>query len=60
MELKDIDKNALDFFKLIGKGVVTLIILCPCMYVFFWSDFGDTEKKFAAGLIGTIVGYWIR
>lgn len=60
LELKNINKNTLDFFRLIGKFVISLIILGPSMYVFFSEGFGDTEKKFAAGLIGTVAGYWVK
>ena len=36
--------------------LVSLVVLVPALYVLVFQD-GD--KKWAAGIVGTIVGYWL-
>lgn len=55
------DTSTVNFAKLIARFIISVLVLCVSLWgVFFSTAIGATEKQFAAGLIGTIVGYWIK
>lgn len=56
------DKKTLTFIKLIFQLVVSIIVLIPCLlFVFEQFKYNDEgTKKWAYGMIGTILGYWLK
>jgi hypothetical protein len=42
------------------RAAVSLIILACALFVILSSRFKTTEKHWAFGVIGTILGYWLR
>lgn len=50
-----------DFIKLIGAGIVTLVLLVAGLYVLlFKSHASEGLQKFAASWIGLAAGYWFK
>jgi len=45
--------------KILTQIGVTAILLVSCLSIIF-LNFPDDNKKWAMGLIGVIVGYWLR
>jgi hypothetical protein len=42
-------------------AVVTLCVLLSALYIIVKGDvYPDTQQKWAAGVVGTIVGYWLK
>jgi hypothetical protein len=41
--------------------VVSLCVLLSALYVILKGDvYPDAQQKWAAGVVGTIVGYWLK
>lgn len=38
---------------------VSFVVLCSAMYVILSKAYGDAEQKWAFGVVGTIIGYWL-
>lgn len=46
-------------FKGAMAAVITLVLLIAALWVILSKRYQDAEKKWAFGIIGTIVGYWL-
>jgi len=40
------------------QAALTFVIVPVCLYVLFFGAFGANEKNWAAGFLGTIIGFW--
>lgn len=45
--------------KFIGGGVVTLPVMLCALYVIIAPTYGDADKKWAYGAVGTLLGFWL-
>ncbi len=45
--------------KILMQIVVTIVIITAC-FSFLFLNFPEDNKKWAMGMIGVIVGYWLR
>lgn len=45
--------------KVITQVGITFILLVTCLILIF-GNFPDDNKKWAFGVIGVLVGYWLR
>ena len=43
----------------IGAAAVTLPVLCSALYVIVSPKYGDADKKWAYGAVGTLLGFWL-
>lgn len=48
-----------DFIKLTMKVVLSAAIVVFCMILIYYSP-DDNYKKWATGMIGVIIGYWLK
>jgi hypothetical protein len=51
-------KLAGDYAKVIMQIVVSLVVLTGSMFLLFQGN--EATQKIASGLIGTVLGYWLR
>jgi hypothetical protein len=51
---------SLTFQEFIVRAIVSLAILSCAMFVILSPRFKTPEKHWAFGVIGTILGYWLR
>lgn len=47
-------------FRVAMQSVVSLAILGVCLPILFSRNSSEKTQQLAAGLIGTVVGYWLR
>ena len=52
--------NSTNYIKLCVKIVVSTIVLAASLYVILSQKFPDDYNKWAFGMTGLIVGYWLR
>jgi hypothetical protein len=45
--------------KLIGASLVTGPVLLCALYIILSSTYGDADKKWAYGEVGTLLGFWL-
>lgn len=48
------------YIRLFMQVFISIIILFFSLYVLISKNFNSTEKKWAAGWVGAVFGYWIR
>ena len=46
--------------QLLGTAVVSIVVLIAALFVILSRKYADTDKKWAYGAVGTIVGYWLN
>jgi hypothetical protein len=44
--------------KMVVQVVLTLVLAPICVYVLFFSSLGADQQKWAAGFLGTMLGFW--
>jgi hypothetical protein len=44
----------------VARVVVSLIILFAGLYVILWGSYPDATIKWSFGMVGLVVGYWLR
>lgn len=49
-----------DKIKLWMMVVVTLIVLPCSLYVILFGDYDDGTKKWAFGVVGSLIGFWLK
>ncbi len=49
-----------DRIKLFARVVVSFVVLGAALYIILSRQFGDDYAKWAFGMAGVIVGYWLR
>jgi hypothetical protein len=49
-----------DLAKLIGAGVVSIVLLVVGIYVLFNGKSSSDLQKAATGWIGLVAGYWLK
>ena len=47
-------------FKLIMQGLVSVAVLSAALYVILSGSYPGSHDKWAFGIIGVVVGYWLR
>lgn len=52
--------NRANHIKLCVKIAVSAIVLAAALYVILSQKFPDDYNKWAFGMIGLVVGYWLR
>ncbi|GAA5442654.1 hypothetical protein Misp06_00828 [Microbulbifer sp. NBRC 101763] len=40
--------------------LISLIVLVCALYIIISGSYGEGEQKWAYGVIGTIIGYWLK
>lgn len=45
--------------KILTQVIITAILLIACLSMIF-LDYPEDNKKWAMGLIGVVVGYWLK
>lgn len=55
-----LDQSHINFYKLVVMVAVSGFVLYKGLPMMLDSTVDDNTKKWAAGLIGTIIGYWIK
>jgi hypothetical protein len=48
-----------EYSRVIMQIVVSLIVILSCFYLLFFNE-SENLQKLASGLIGTVIGYWLR
>jgi hypothetical protein len=46
--------------RLIMQVLISLIVLAAALFVILSNKYGADAQKWASGMVGTIVGYWLR
>lgn len=49
-----------DKIKLWMMVIVTLIVLPCSLYVILFGNFDDGTKKWAFGVVGSLIGFWLK
>lgn len=49
-----------DNYRIIMKLSISVVIMAVGLFIILSNNFGEDEKKWAFGSIGTIVGYWFK
>jgi uncharacterized membrane protein len=44
----------------VGRVAVSAIVIVACLYVVLKGSYPDATTKWAYGMIGLVVGYWLR
>jgi hypothetical protein len=47
-------------WKFVIQAVVSVGVLTACLYVVLSNGYPDATKEWAFGLIGVVIGYWLR
>ena len=47
-------------FREIMQVVISVFILGSALYVILSGDYQDGEQKWAFGMVGTVVGFWLK
>jgi len=47
-------------WKLIIRGGVSIAVLGAGLYIILSSQYPDSTSKWAYGVIGVVLGYWLR
>lgn len=47
-------------YDFVARAVVSLVILIAGLYVLLIGNYPDAIVKWAIGVIGLVVGYWLR
>ncbi len=50
---------AFSHIAIIMRVVISLILLFASLWIILSLDYGQSEKQFAFGLIGAIIGFWL-
>lgn len=53
-------KQNMEFFKFIGMGVLSLLIVAAWVTGVFFIEVSDAAQKFLYGLMGGVLGYWTK
>lgn len=40
--------------------VLSLLFAAAALFVILWTGYPDAQEKWAFGVIGTILGYWLK
>ena len=54
------DPEARRTAKLIAQIAVTLIVLGASLWVILSGRYSDSYVKWAMGLVGVVIGYWLK
>ena len=46
--------------KLLIKAAVTGLVLLAALFIVLSDTYSEATSKWAAGLVGVVVGYWLR
>jgi hypothetical protein len=49
-----------DRWLFVARAMISLIVLIPSLWVILSGTFPEATTKWAIGIIGLIVGYWLR
>lgn len=49
-----------DRWMFVARAVVSLLVLLPSLWVILDGGFPDPIVKWAIGMAGIVVGYWLR
>ena len=49
-----------DQWMLIARVAISLFVLIPSLWVILSGSFPDSTTKWAIGMVGLVVGYWLR
>lgn len=49
-----------DRYRLVARVVVSLVCLCAALWVILSGVYPDATLKWAFGIVGLIIGYWLR
>jgi hypothetical protein len=60
VDASDSDQDDTNRIKLYVKIAISAIILAASLYVILAQGFPDAHNKWAFGMIGLVVGYWLR
>lgn len=47
-------------YRIIVKTSISIVVLAVGLFIILSQKFGEDEKKWAYGSIGTVIGYWFR
>ena len=54
------DDEHINFYKLLMRFFISLVILVGGGWVAFGSNLDETSKKVAIGFLRSVIGYWIK
>jgi hypothetical protein len=57
--VKEEEQANTKLYKFIGGAAVTLPVLGCALYVIVSPTYGDADKKWAYGAVGTLLGFWL-
>jgi hypothetical protein len=40
--------------------ILTVVFTLTALYIILSKQYGESEQKFAAGIIGTVIGFWFK
>jgi hypothetical protein len=49
-----------NIFSVTMPALVTVIVLCSGLYIILDQSYSADDKKWGYGIVGTVVGYWLR
>lgn len=52
--------NIIPITKMVITGLLSLSVVGGSIYIILNGEFGDSDKNFAYGTIGTVLGYWLK
>ncbi len=47
-------------WEFVARSIVSLVLLIACLIVILKGQYPDAVMKWAIGIVGVIVGYWLR
>jgi len=47
-------------WNILGRLLISLIVLAAALYVILSNAYPDAHLKWAFGIVGVIIGYWIK
>ena len=47
-------------WNVLGRLLVTLVVLTVAFYIILSNSYPDAHAKWAFGVIGVILGYWLK
>jgi len=54
------DFSQRDRWMFVARAAISLIVLVPSLWVILIGTFPDPTTKWAIGMAGLVVGYWLR